>query len=61
MTKPGMNLEQEAEYLIEVKDLVKYYPVRAGVFQRVADWVRAVDGVNFSIGKSETLGLVGES
>jgi peptide/nickel transport system ATP-binding protein/oligopeptide transport system ATP-binding protein len=56
-----MNLEQEAEFLIEVKDLVKYYPVRAGVFQRVADWVRAVDGVNFSIGKGETLGLVGES
>jgi peptide/nickel transport system ATP-binding protein/oligopeptide transport system ATP-binding protein len=47
--------------LIEVKDLVKYFPVRGGVLQRVMAWVKAVDGVSFTIRKGETLGLVGES
>jgi len=47
--------------LIIVSDLVKYYPVRAGVFKRTVAWVQAVDGVSFSINEGETLGLVGES
>ena len=47
--------------LIRVKDLVKYFPVRAGVFKRVVAWVQAVDGVSFTIQEGETLGLVGES
>jgi peptide/nickel transport system ATP-binding protein len=47
--------------LVRVQNLVKYFPVRAGVLQRVVDWVQAVDGVNFSIREGETLGLVGES
>jgi oligopeptide/dipeptide ABC transporter ATP-binding protein len=47
--------------LIQVKDLVKYFPVRAGVFKRVVAWVQAVDGVSFTIKQGETLGLVGES
>ncbi len=47
--------------LVEVHNLVKYFPVRGGVFQRVVDWVQAVDDVSFSINKGETLGLVGES
>jgi oligopeptide/dipeptide ABC transporter ATP-binding protein len=47
--------------LIEVRDLVKYFPVRGGVLQRVQGWVQAVDGVSFDIRKGETLGLVGES
>ena len=47
--------------LVQVKDLVKYFPVRAGVFKRVVAWVQAVDGVNFNIQQGETLGLVGES
>ncbi len=50
------------EHLLEVRDLVKYFPVSKGlVLQKVTGWIKAVDGVNFSIAKGETLGLVGES
>ncbi|MFL7867391.1 MAG: ABC transporter ATP-binding protein [Anaerolineales bacterium] len=48
-------------YLVEVKNLVKYFPVRAGLLQRVVAQVQAVDDVSFSVRKGETLGLVGES
>ena len=47
--------------LIVVEDLVKYFPVRGGIFQQVRGWVKAVDRVSFSIRRGETLGLVGES
>lgn len=47
--------------LLTVKGLVKYFPVRAGVFQRTVAQVQAVDNVSFSVRKGETLGLVGES
>jgi peptide/nickel transport system ATP-binding protein/oligopeptide transport system ATP-binding protein len=47
--------------LIVVKDLVKYFPIRGGLLQRVQAHVKAVDGVSFTIKKGETLGLVGES
>ena len=50
-----------AQKLLEVKDLVKHFPVRGGVFSRIRNYVRAVDGVNFDLEPSETLGLVGES
>ena len=47
--------------LIQVKNLVKYFPVREGILQRVKDYVRAVDDVSFVVREGETLGLVGES
>ncbi|HHY45651.1 MAG TPA: dipeptide ABC transporter ATP-binding protein [Firmicutes bacterium] len=50
-----------SDYLLEVKDLKKYFPVRGGVFSKVTNWVKAVDGVSFGIYPGETLGLVGES
>jgi oligopeptide/dipeptide ABC transporter ATP-binding protein len=50
-----------SEPLLEVTDLVKHYPVRSGVLRRAAGIVHAVDGVSFSLGTGETLGLVGES
>lgn len=53
--------ETAKENLVEVKNLVKYFPVRAGVLQRVVAQVQAVDNVSFTVKKGETLGLVGES
>jgi peptide/nickel transport system ATP-binding protein len=47
--------------LLQVNDLKKYFPVRAGRFGRKAEWVYAVDGVSFDIARGETLSLVGES
>jgi oligopeptide/dipeptide ABC transporter ATP-binding protein len=47
--------------LLEVEGLKKHFPIRKGFFSRVSGQVYAVDGVSFSIGRGETLGLVGES
>jgi oligopeptide/dipeptide ABC transporter ATP-binding protein len=55
------NTNQKGETLVEVKNLVKYFPVRAGLLQRVVNQVKAVDDVSFIVRKGETLGMVGES
>lgn len=47
--------------LLEVQDLRTYFPIRRGFFRGVAGYVRAVDGVSFTVNQGETLGLVGES
>ena len=50
-----------AEEIIQVKDLKVHYPIRSGFWNRITDYVRAVDGVSFSIKEGETYGLIGES
>ncbi|MBN1830148.1 MAG: dipeptide ABC transporter ATP-binding protein [Deltaproteobacteria bacterium] len=47
--------------LLEVKNLVKYFPVHRGFFKRSREYIHAVDDITFSLNRSETLGLVGES
>jgi len=47
--------------LLKVNNLVKYFPVKAGVFRKTIAQVKAVDDVSFEIKKGETVGLVGES
>jgi len=47
--------------LLQVTDLKKHFPIRRGIFSRVAGWVKAVDGVSLGIAQGETLALVGES
>ncbi|MCW5748813.1 MAG: ATP-binding cassette domain-containing protein, partial [Alphaproteobacteria bacterium] len=50
-----------APAVVEVRGLKKHFPVRKGLLRRTVGHVFAVDGVSFSIGEGETLGLVGES
>jgi ABC-type oligopeptide transport system ATPase subunit len=55
-----MNKQEQPDILV-VDKLVKYFPVRSGLLQRVTAWVQAVDKVSFAVKKGETLGMVGES
>ncbi len=47
--------------LLEVYDLVKHFPLGGGLFSQPHSWVKAVDGVSFSVARGENFGLVGES
>lgn len=58
MSNPGKDASQ---VLLNVENLVKYFPIKAGLFKRVVNHVKAVDDVSFQVHKGETLGLVGES
>ena len=50
-----------SEYLLEVKNLSKVFPIKGGLLGREIGAVKAVNDVSFKIKKGETLGLVGES
>ena len=51
----------DEQNVIEVSHLLKYFPIKAGLFSRLVGYVRAVDNVSFSIKRGTTMGLVGES
>ena len=53
--------DTENEYLLEVKDLVKWFPIKSSFFKQTVGDVRAVDGISFKIKRGQTMGLVGES
>jgi oligopeptide/dipeptide ABC transporter ATP-binding protein len=55
-----MNVQQ-ANNLLEIKNLKMYFPINKGVLLRKVGDIKAVDDVSFDIRKNETLGLVGES
>ncbi len=55
------HLPQEKPPLLQVNNFYCYYPIRKGLFKRIVDHVRAVDGVSFNIQQGKTLALVGES
>ncbi|MCS6845547.1 MAG: dipeptide ABC transporter ATP-binding protein [Caldilineales bacterium] len=57
----AIDVNRSQKDLLVVEDLKKYFPVRSGLLQRVTAWVKAVDGVSFTIREGETFGLVGES
>jgi oligopeptide/dipeptide ABC transporter ATP-binding protein len=56
-----METERPDNEILRVEGLVKYFPIRAGLFKRTVGQVHAVDGVNLSLRPGETLGVVGES
>lgn len=58
--KVDSTLEQE-NTILELQDVKKYFPIKAGLLQRTVGNVKAVDGINLKIKKGETIGLVGES
>ena len=49
------------DYILQVKDLKKYFPIKGGMLSRVVGQVKAVDGVTFNLKRGQTMGLVGES
>jgi microcin C transport system ATP-binding protein len=53
--------DETAPILVEVKDLKVWFPIKRGLLRRTTGHIRAVDGVDFSIRRGETLGVVGES
>ncbi|MDQ0345007.1 oligopeptide/dipeptide ABC transporter ATP-binding protein [Lederbergia wuyishanensis] len=59
--KQSLSNDKKSEYLLEVNNLKKHFPIKAGVLQRTVGHVKAVDGISFHVKKGETIGLVGES
>ena len=54
-------VETLAEYILQVKDLKKHFPIKGGMISKTVGHVKAVDGVTFNLKRGTTMGLVGES
>ena len=54
-------MDRDDKNILEIKDLKMHFPIYRGLFQKVVGYVKAVDGVSFSLREREVLGLVGES
>jgi peptide/nickel transport system ATP-binding protein len=52
---------RQANILLDVRGLKKYFPIQAGLLRRTVGYVKAVDDISFFVREGETLGLVGES
>jgi oligopeptide/dipeptide ABC transporter ATP-binding protein len=53
--------EESLETLLELSDVKKHFPIKAGLLQKTVGQIKAVDGINLKVVKGETLGIVGES
>ena len=53
--------ENDPQYLLVVKNLKKYFPIKSSFFKMTVGNVKAVDGASFKIKRGTTMGLVGES
>lgn len=56
-----MTAGKPEEYILQVENLKKYFPIKGGMMNRVVGHVKAVDGVTFNLKRGTTMGLVGES
>lgn len=56
-----MAYKNDSEYLLEIEDLRKWYPIKDGLFSKASGNIKAVDGVSFKVKAGETFGIVGES
>jgi oligopeptide/dipeptide ABC transporter ATP-binding protein len=59
--EPQSSVARDEGTLLRVEGLVKYFPIKAGIFKHTVGQVRAVDGVDLTVKPGETLGIVGES
>ena len=64
-TQNKNNTEQRivhnSENVVEVRKLVKYFPIKGNILSPTKNFVKAVDGISFTIKRGQTMGLVGES
>ena len=61
LSMAGQTTTSPDNLVLRIERLKKHFPVRRGFFQRIAGWVKAVDGVDLDMVQGKTLGLVGES
>ena len=54
-------VQYDPQYILQVKDLKKYFPIKGGMLNKTVGYVKAVDGVTFNLKRGTTMGLVGES